>query len=99
MVVCAVLQQDRKLQKSVDKNAEKVFFGRPFYFAFPNRCTSDSHMSAYSVCTDEQRKHCSANESVYFTAWQAVPVIYLIAMVATARAGKTVYRRYQVSGR
>lgn len=35
----------------------------------------------------------------YFTAWQAVPVIYLIAMVAAAGSGKTVYRRYQVSGR
>ncbi len=35
----------------------------------------------------------------YFTAWQAVPVIYLSMSIAVSLAGKFVYRRYQVSGR
>lgn len=35
----------------------------------------------------------------YFTAWQAVPVIYVIAGCGVAAAGKAVYGRYQVTGR
>lgn len=35
----------------------------------------------------------------YFTAWQSVPVLYLLAAAALAAAGLPVYRRYQVSGR
>lgn len=34
-----------------------------------------------------------------FTAWQAVPVIYLLAAAGLAFAGAPIYRRYQVSGR
>ncbi|MDE6639947.1 MAG: hypothetical protein K2K63_05445, partial [Acetatifactor sp.] len=35
----------------------------------------------------------------YFTAWQAVPVIYLAAGSGIAAAGKSIYRKYQVTGR
>lgn len=35
----------------------------------------------------------------YFTSWQAVPVIYLLAALAIVAAGHSVYRRYQVAGR
>ncbi|MDE5589103.1 MAG: hypothetical protein K2J60_08165 [Acetatifactor sp.] len=35
----------------------------------------------------------------YFTAWQAVPVIYLVAGLGIAAAGKPIYRKYQVTGR
>lgn len=35
----------------------------------------------------------------YFTAWQAVPIIYLLVSVGIVMTGKTVYQRYQVSGR
>lgn len=35
----------------------------------------------------------------YFTAWQAVPLIYALLSVAVAWSGKLVYQRYQVSGR
>lgn len=35
----------------------------------------------------------------YFTAWQAVPIIYLIAGLGIAAAGKPIYRKYQVTGR
>lgn len=35
----------------------------------------------------------------YFTAWQAVPVIYLTAGLIIAIIGKPLYRRFQISGR
>lgn len=35
----------------------------------------------------------------YFTAWQAVPVIYAAAGCGIAAAGKAVYGKYQVTGR
>lgn len=35
----------------------------------------------------------------YFTAWQAVPVIYLFAGIVIASVGKPIYQRFQVSGR
>ncbi len=35
----------------------------------------------------------------YFTAWQALPFIYLAAGAGMAMMGKAVYRRYQVAGR
>lgn len=35
----------------------------------------------------------------YFTAWQAVPVIYFLAAFLLIIAGRAVYRHYQVSGR
>ena len=35
----------------------------------------------------------------HFTAWQAVPVLYLLAGGIIAAAGKPIYRRFQVSGR
>lgn len=34
-----------------------------------------------------------------FTAWQAVPALYLLAAAGLALAGAPIYRRYQVSGR
>lgn len=34
-----------------------------------------------------------------FFSWQAVPVMYLMAVAGVAAAGASVYRRYQVSGR
>lgn len=35
----------------------------------------------------------------YLTSWQAVPVIYIITSVMLAAIGKSVYQRFQVSGR
>lgn len=35
----------------------------------------------------------------YFTSWQAVPIIYLLAGIVMSTAGKPVYQRFQVSGR
>lgn len=35
----------------------------------------------------------------YLTSWQAVPIIYLVAGIVIAILGKTVYQRFQVSGR
>lgn len=35
----------------------------------------------------------------YFTAWQAVPIIYLVASIVIATVGKPIYQRFQVSGR
>lgn len=35
----------------------------------------------------------------YFTSWQAVPMIYLIASIVIANIGKPIYQRFQVSGR
>ena len=35
----------------------------------------------------------------YFTSWQAVPIIYLIASIIIATIGKPIYQRFQVSGR
>ena len=35
----------------------------------------------------------------YFTPWQAVPIIYLIASIVIANIGKPIYQRFQVSGR
>lgn len=34
-----------------------------------------------------------------FTAWQAVPLLYVIGGAVAAAAGAKIYRRYQVSGR
>lgn len=34
-----------------------------------------------------------------FASWQVVPVLYVLAAVAAAFAGKIIYRNYQVSGR
>ncbi|MCM1221057.1 MAG: hypothetical protein NC548_41900 [Lachnospiraceae bacterium] len=34
-----------------------------------------------------------------FTAWQGIPVIYIICGIVIAVIGKNFYRRYQVSGR
>lgn len=34
-----------------------------------------------------------------FLSWQIVPVVYLVAGILTAFAGKGIFRRYQVSGR
>lgn len=35
----------------------------------------------------------------YFTAWQSVPIAYIICGITAAVIGKRFYRRYQVSGR
>ncbi|MDO5401106.1 MAG: ABC transporter permease subunit [Eubacteriales bacterium] len=35
----------------------------------------------------------------YLTAWQAVPILYVLVCAAAAWGGRWVYRRYQVSGR
>lgn len=35
----------------------------------------------------------------HFTAWQAVPVIYILLSILIAKIGKTVYQHYQVTGR
>lgn len=35
----------------------------------------------------------------YLTAWQAVPVIYILASMLIAAIGKPIYRHFQVSGR
>lgn len=35
----------------------------------------------------------------YFTPWQAVPIIYLIASIVIANIGKPIYQRFQVLGR
>lgn len=35
----------------------------------------------------------------YLTAWQAVPMIYLVVSAAAAMLGKPLYQRFQVSGR
>ena len=35
----------------------------------------------------------------YFTSWQAVPIIYLVAGILIAAVGRPMYRRFQVSGR
>ena len=35
----------------------------------------------------------------YFTAWQAVPVIYIIISIIIAAIGKPIYQHFQVSGR
>ncbi len=35
----------------------------------------------------------------YFTAWQVVPVIYVVISVGISAIGKIVYRRFQISGR
>lgn len=35
----------------------------------------------------------------YFTPWQAVPVIYAVSGVVIAAIGKSIYQRFQVSGR
>lgn len=35
----------------------------------------------------------------YFTAWQAVPLIYLLMGIAIVMIGKFIYRCYQISGR
>lgn len=37
--------------------------------------------------------------SAHFTAWQAVPVLYLLAVLLLYLVGKPVYTRYQVRGR
>lgn len=38
-------------------------------------------------------------EGHYFTSWQAVPVLYLMAGAFVATIGKPIYQKYQVSGR
>lgn len=35
----------------------------------------------------------------YFTSWQAVPIIYLVASIVTAIVGRLLYQRFQVSKR
>lgn len=35
----------------------------------------------------------------YLTAWQVVPIIYLLVSVGIVMVGKSIYQRYQVSGR
>lgn len=35
----------------------------------------------------------------YFTSWQAVPIIYLVASIVISIVGKPIYQRFQVSGR
>lgn len=35
----------------------------------------------------------------YFTSWQAVPIIYLVASILIATVGRPMYQRFQVSGR
>lgn len=35
----------------------------------------------------------------YFTSWQVVPIIYMVATVIIAFIGKPIYKRFQVSGR
>lgn len=35
----------------------------------------------------------------YFTSWQAVPIIYLVASIVIATVGKPIYQRFQVFGR
>ena len=33
------------------------------------------------------------------SAWQVVPIVYILTGVAVTMAGKIIYRNYQVSGR
>lgn len=35
----------------------------------------------------------------YFTSWQAVPIIYLVASIVIVAVGRPIYQRFQVSGR